>query len=133
MESKVPKSLWDASEFEATTKPKVGTTIDFKCPENTQLSDDNDGYHPFDDRFTILCSTRKLYDTPKNWPKCVNFCPIRIPYVPPSKTGLIGVQAQNNIPKGKFGRYVCQDTTLGVDRVIFGAKIQINFFLKDTF
>ena len=125
MQSKVPTSLWDASGLDGTTKPKIGTTINFKCPENTQLSHDNDGYHAYDEKFTILCSTRKVYDTPKTWPKCVNFCPMRIPYVPPSKTGLMGVEPLNTIPSGQFGQYRCQDTTLGVDRVSFGAKNQI--------
>ena len=114
----MPKKLWDASNLNPAVKPKIGTTIDLKCPENTQLSDDNDGFHAFDEKFTILCSTRKVYDTPKKWPKCVNFCPIRIPYVPQRRTGLIGVEPLNTVPSGKYGKYMCEDSTLGVDRVI---------------
>ena len=116
LQPKVSPDLWQASNLDPSKKPKFGTTINFQCPSTKQLSDDNDGYHRFDEKFTVVCTTRGNYDTPRHWPQCVESCPIRIPYVPLNKTGLIGVQGMNTVPSGKYGRYICQDTTLGVDR-----------------
>ena len=90
------------------------------CPSGLKLSHDSDGFHPYDDQYTILCTTRGTYNVPKSsadWPSCVNFCPKRIPYVPLENTGLIGVDAPNTVPSGEYGRYVCSDTSLGVDQV----------------
>ena len=116
LQSKMSADLWEASTLDSNIQPKVGTTIDFQCPSGKQLSIDSDGYHANDDKFTVLCTTRGNYEVPRNWPTCVRFCPIRMPYKPLSKTGLVGVEGLNTVPSGKYGRYICQDTSLGVDR-----------------
>ena len=116
LQSKMSADLWEASTLDTNNQPKAGTTIDFQCPSDKQLSDDSDTYHAYDDKFTVLCTTRGNYDVPRNWPTCVRFCPIRIPYKPLNKTGLVGVEGWNTVPSGKYGQYICQDTSLGVDR-----------------
>ena len=109
--------------------PIIGTTIDFVCPEGLKLSHDNDGFNSFDDKFTILCTTRKTYDIPKevtDWPSCVKSCPKRLPYIPSlDETGLVRIDAQNTIPAGQSGKYICSDTNLGINRV---KMIFYNFF-----
>ena len=83
------------------------------------LTDDND-FHSNDDKYSILCSTRETYDSPRkteDWPSCVKFCPRELIYVPKNNTGLTGIVAKNTIPTGQYGSYVCIDQTLGVNRV----------------
>ena len=83
---------------------------------------DNDGYNPSDDKYTILCTTRKTYNIPKkttDWPTCVKSCPRQLTYLPLQKTGLIRTEAPNTVPAGQYGQYVCADTSLGVDRVSY--------------
>ena len=65
MKSDVPNEIWTASNIDENYELIIGTTIDFKCPNGLKLSHDNDGFHAFDDKYTILCSTREIYDSPK--------------------------------------------------------------------
>ncbi len=63
----------------------------------------------------------QYYNNPKRveeWPTCVNSCWRRLPAVP-DRTGLEPVIPENTIPSGQHGKYVCTDTSLGVERVIF--------------
>ena len=117
----VPSDVWSASDLEENMSPIVGTTIDFVCPEGLKLSHDNDGFNSWDDKFTILCTTRKTYDIPKevsDWPSCVKSCPKHLPYIPSLvETGLVRIDAQNTIPAGQSGKYICSDTNLGINRV----------------
>ena len=85
-----------------------------------QIISDEDDFHSNDDKYSILCSTRETYDSPRkmeDWPSCVQFCPREIIYVPRNNTGLTGMVAKNTIPTGQYGSYVCIDQTLGVNRV----------------
>ena len=117
----VPSDVWSASDLDENMSPIIGTTIDFVCPEGLKLSHDNDGFNSWDDKFTILCTTRKTYDIPKevsDWPSCVKSCPKRLPYIPSlDETGLVRIDAQNTIPAGQSGKYICSDTNLGINRV----------------
>ena len=120
IQSKIPVEIWNASSLDQNEKPFIGTTLNLVCPSELKLSQDEDGYDPIDDQYTILCTTRKTYEMPKkieNWPTCVQSCPKIIPYVPQSKTGLKRVTALNSIPSGQYGKYICKETSLGVDRV----------------
>ena len=103
-----------------TRKPQK-LHIQHQSIEGLKLSHDNDGFNPLDDKFTVLCTTRKTYDTPKEtsaWPNCVKSCPKRLPYIPSiAETGLVRVDAPNTIPAGQNGRYICSDTNLGINRV----------------
>ena len=98
--------------------------------EGLKLSHDNDGFNPLDDKFTVLCTTRKTYDTPKEtsaWPTCVKSCPKRLPYIPSiAETGLVRVDAPNTIPAGQNGKYVCSDKNLGINRV----RIMVHSYTK---
>ena len=99
------------------------------------LTDDND-FHSNDDKYSILCSTRETYDSPRkteDWPSCVKFCPRELIYVPKNNTGLTGIVAKNTIPTGQYGSYVCIDQTLGVNRVwciLFKSKPLISQITK---
>ena len=70
----ISSEIWSASNLDEEFTPTVGTTIDLVCPEGLKLSHENDGFNAFDDKFTILCTTRTTFDTPKEknaWPTCV--------------------------------------------------------------
>ena len=128
MKPVVPSDIWSASDLDENMSPIIGTTIDFVCPEGLKLSHDNDGFNSFDDKFTILCTTRKTYDIPKevtDWPSCVKSCPKRLPYIPSlDETGLVRIDAQNTIPAGQSGKYICSDTNLGINRVKIKSESQ---------
>ena len=135
LKSVVPTEIWDASNLYEDYTPIIGTSIDFKCPENLKLELDNDGFGPFDDKLTVLCSTRKTFDVPKKtseWSKCVNFCPQSLPYVPLNETGLIRVLALNTVPAGQFGIYECIDSSLGVNQVLM-KDFHVIHFQNDCF
>ena len=70
----ISSEIWSASNLDEEYTPTIGTTIDLVCPEGLKLSHENDGFNPFDDKFTILCTTRTTFDIPKEisaWPTCV--------------------------------------------------------------
>ncbi len=117
----MPKDIWDESGLDPETTPTMGTTLDVKCPDHLQLSQDNDGFNDSDGKFTILCSTRKVFNAPKKmeeWPTCVKSCPRRLPYIPVKETtGLVRVDSTSTIPSGQKGKYMCEDTNLGLERV----------------
>ena len=133
----VPSDIWSASDLDENMSPIIGTTIDFVCPEGLKLSHDNDGFNSFDDKFTILCTTRKTYDIPKevtDWPSCVKSCPKRLPYIPSlDETGLVRIDAQNTIPAGQSGKYICSDTNLGINRVKIILLTRVSKSFKSTF
>jgi hypothetical protein len=115
-----PADIWTATALDGTVTPRVGTTINLVCPDGLKISNDDDGYNAFDDKYTILCTTRQTYDVPRkavDWPTCVQSCWMKLPYQPLAKTGLISVDAVNTVPSGKSGQYMCEDPSLGVDRV----------------
>ena len=116
----VPQIIWNTTNVNETETLVVGTTVDWICPSDTKLSRDDDGYNGYDDKYTILCTTRSVFDTPKktvDWPQCGKSCMRRLPYVPLEKTGLIGMDSENTVPSGQYGTYRCIDTTLGVEAV----------------
>ena len=135
LKSVVPTEIWDASNLDEGYTPIIGTSIDFKCPDNLKLELDNDGFGPFDDKLTVLCSTRKTFDVPKKtseWSKCVNFCPQSLPYVPLNETGLVRVLAPNTVPAGQFGIYECIDSSLGINQVLI-KHFHVIHFQNDCF
>lgn len=115
IQANVPADIWTASGLDANLQLSVGSSVNFMCPSDKKLSMDNDGFNDHDDKYTVTCTTRKSLKAPKVWPTCVAPCWRRLP-VPPGKTGLSPVVPPNTIPAGQYGKYICNDTTLGVNQ-----------------
>ena len=57
----IPASLLTSSgltEKAASENLTMGSTLDLACPDGLQLSKDDDGFDPLDNRYTVLCTTR---------------------------------------------------------------------------
>ena len=52
---------------------------------------------------------------PYHWPNCRKPCPLALP-APDAVSAMRAVDPKTRVPEGKFGQYVCNDTSLGVDK-----------------
>ncbi|XP_059082838.1 uncharacterized protein LOC131880270 [Tigriopus californicus] len=113
---RVPRVLWEASEGTqlASNPIPIGQTVDFACPEGLQLSEDIDGFDKYDNKFSLVCTVLTRYDEPEAWPQCVPRCGDTIE--PPASSLMNKVPLNTYVPAGKFAHYVCNDTSLGVER-----------------
>eukprot|EP00095_Tigriopus_kingsejongensis_P001421 maker-scaffold2440_size15721-snap-gene-0.4 protein:Tk01421 transcript:maker-scaffold2440_size15721-snap-gene-0.4-mRNA-1 annotation:"hypothetical protein CAPTEDRAFT_227166" len=92
----------------------MGSTVDFSCPDDLMLNQDTDGFEKHDNHFSLLCTVLGRYDEPAEWPKCVPRCGEL--QDPPSHSLMNKVPLITWVPAGQFARFVCNDTTLGVER-----------------
>lgn len=113
---RVPRVLWEASNGTqlASNPIPIGQTVDFSCPLGLQLSEDTDGFDQFDNKFSLVCTVLTRYDEPVTWPRCVPRCGHTIE--PPASSLMNKVPLKTYVPAGQFAQYVCNDTSLGVER-----------------
>jgi hypothetical protein len=116
LQAKIPEQLWTASNLDENATLSIGETFNLVCPDGLKISTDNDSFHDYDDLYTVGCTTLFQYNYPLYWPLCVKACNSCLPDAP-ERTGLVRIIPLNTIPSGQYGKYMCTDTSLGVDEV----------------